>query len=982
MPIKQESINRDLYGLLKSHGYKPDLFNSSGKKVSIPEEAEAFQFEFIKDGQKYGKVTATIDGLHRLILYYGEDVNDSPKANSDTSEGLSFTDLRKHLKRFAKTRGLGFELKNEDNLEADMAKRDYTKREEISEGYYPISKTKSYSDNVPSTKIIIQHSKVMQEGEQRFRSIEKIFVENVNGERFLLPTNKPGIARVYARHISEGGTPYDDRGTHLTSLVEEYSKMAGFVRATKGKQFNESAQRLINEGINHYSKLRETLHKMAGKKGYREYFDNYSPALMEDETAADLSEMFLQSSLDPRIETVMPILSKLSKSLVETENNEVKELEEWADSIIGDSLELDEQQLDEKCWDTHKQVGMKKKGSRMVPNCVPKEAVAEDSLNELFEPQIDYYQLANGKIIQASYRPLPNLNAVPGTVKISYINPALKPQGSSFDSTGRIKRWDKAPDGVKQAIQKFVSNPNQGVAEGHEMCPECGGAMYSEEMINEKKDACYYKVKSRYKVWPSAYASGALVKCRKKGAKNWGSKTESMAEGGFDIPEIPRAPTPKPPKQPGVVEDNSQDIVVRLDGETVPGRINDIDHARNKASKLISYGKGKVAEVYVNGKLKMRMKLNTPREYFDERGVAEGVGNLAQALDKMSGGYWGWHQDEEESRPDLDVYHFDDGEGGFYATGIIKHNLKTDKVYVKFDDRADYYGENVDQIFPNIGAALKSLSFMRPEQDTRGRSYDVLATREPVTPDDLYKSDRVGRKGALSGGAANRLKDKIRSAQGRLGPKGELPRPRPRLVYSKQDMSEAGPFSYGAKKPRKGSVADLAAKKRQEQEKNKKPIEPKDQMVGTARVKKDVDEGFDELAAYMKAAIAPKPRGGAGIKRGTYGQPGRRRGRPVGPTGGEGSNIPHAVDFDRPHSERSAGRRLPRFIDDYDAIRRSDVDENSVRDKLHRRHQELRKKSGLPDPDYYKEFAKSYDIEDDKQRMAVQAAIKRKYKVK
>ena len=37
-----------------------------------------------------------------------------------------------------------------------------------------------------------------------------------------------------------------------------------------------------------------------------------------------------------------------------------------------------------------------------------------------------------------------------------------------------------------------------------------------------KKDACYYKVKSRYSVWPSAYASGALVKCRKVGAKNWG----------------------------------------------------------------------------------------------------------------------------------------------------------------------------------------------------------------------------------------------------------------------------------------------------------------------------------------------------------------------------------------------------------------------------------------------------------------------------
>lgn len=38
-----------------------------------------------------------------------------------------------------------------------------------------------------------------------------------------------------------------------------------------------------------------------------------------------------------------------------------------------------------------------------------------------------------------------------------------------------------------------------------------------------KKDACYYKVKSRYKEWPSAYASGALVQCRKVGAENWGN---------------------------------------------------------------------------------------------------------------------------------------------------------------------------------------------------------------------------------------------------------------------------------------------------------------------------------------------------------------------------------------------------------------------------------------------------------------------------
>jgi hypothetical protein len=64
-------------------------------------------------------------------------------------------------------------------------------------------------------------------------------------------------------------------------------------------------------------------------------------------------------------------------------------------------------------------------------------------------------------------------------------------------------------------------------------CSECGGPAFSTLILAEKHDACYNKVRSRYKVWPSAYASGALVQCRKKGAANWGNKTknEDVAEG-------------------------------------------------------------------------------------------------------------------------------------------------------------------------------------------------------------------------------------------------------------------------------------------------------------------------------------------------------------------------------------------------------------------------------------------------------------------
>tara|TARA_R100001015_G_C4606764_1_gene161823 strand:+ start:590 stop:820 length:231 start_codon:yes stop_codon:yes gene_type:complete len=46
------------------------------------------------------------------------------------------------------------------------------------------------------------------------------------------------------------------------------------------------------------------------------------------------------------------------------------------------------------------------------------------------------------------------------------------------------------------------------------------------------KDACYRKVKARYKVFPSAYASGAIAKCRKVGAANYGKSTVKKALGG------------------------------------------------------------------------------------------------------------------------------------------------------------------------------------------------------------------------------------------------------------------------------------------------------------------------------------------------------------------------------------------------------------------------------------------------------------------
>ena len=85
------------------------------------------------------------------------------------------------------------------------------------------------------------------------------------------------------------------------------------------------------------------------------------------------------------------------------------------------------------------------------------------------------------------------------------------PKKADRNKNGELEKWEE------NIGKKIFGDDEDGDEEEEEEedNEDCG-----EE---EEQDACYKKVKSRYDVWPSAYASGALVKCRKVGAKNWGN---------------------------------------------------------------------------------------------------------------------------------------------------------------------------------------------------------------------------------------------------------------------------------------------------------------------------------------------------------------------------------------------------------------------------------------------------------------------------
>ena len=114
---------------------------------------------------------------------------------------------------------------------------------------------------------------------------------------------------------------------------------------------------------------------------------------------------------------------------------------------------------------------------------------------------------------------------------------AAKPTYVKTDSPRKMKKEEtevseatypsdfRNPDGSKRSVaKKKTGRPNaQGPESGRKEIDE---AKDKKGKGSGTKDACYHKVKSRYSVWPSAYASGALVKCRKVGAANWGNSTK------------------------------------------------------------------------------------------------------------------------------------------------------------------------------------------------------------------------------------------------------------------------------------------------------------------------------------------------------------------------------------------------------------------------------------------------------------------------
>ena len=127
---------------------------------------------------------------------------------------------------------------------------------------------------------------------------------------------------------------------------------------------------------------------------------------------------------------------------------------------------------------------------------------ASDYLSSVFH-YMDYEMMSSEEMTESRTKIVQAIKAKSEQSEPTYKETISKKFQAKLDEVSKKK--------TKPVLEDFVGKP------------------ISEEEFDrlaEKQDACYHKVKARYKVWPSAYASGALVQCRKKGAANWGNKSK------------------------------------------------------------------------------------------------------------------------------------------------------------------------------------------------------------------------------------------------------------------------------------------------------------------------------------------------------------------------------------------------------------------------------------------------------------------------
>ena len=162
--------------------------------------------------------------------------------------------------------------------------------ESIGEGFSAMSgSSKTSYQGLDSVKLIVRHKKEVNEETRgaRSRNIHSIFIQR-GDERFKMAENNLKAARAMARHVKNGGEPFDNIGHTINEMATEQRKLREFVRYVKrAKLVNEENESYVNIAMENINYITTAFTKLAGVRSYatavEDVSDRRNTEVLEDD---------------------------------------------------------------------------------------------------------------------------------------------------------------------------------------------------------------------------------------------------------------------------------------------------------------------------------------------------------------------------------------------------------------------------------------------------------------------------------------------------------------------------------------------------------------------------------------------------------------------------------------------------------------------------------------------------------------------------
>lgn len=319
-------ISQDLFDKVRSRFQNLEMGDETGAVTIDPAEARFFDFDFVLEGNDFGRVSISLNDLGSLKIYYSQGITEH---QDDPAKRLWYNFL-KEMRQFAMRRLLRFDTR--DIVKTNLDRNDFqylatkgSKDEDMTqmnESRWSQRSTKKTSRAVKgTTEVIVRHNRSVDEmypgARSQKKNIKAIFIQNKDGERFKYPFIHPAGAFAMAQHVDHGGVPHDPAGKAIMRMSEQIAQLQEFQRQVQRTQLHDDAMGIADRAHSRLMELRSMVEALGKRHHYENWVADFNET--EDDGLAELDPVtmeeyktkFTQTNFKEELAQFFPLIHKI-----------------------------------------------------------------------------------------------------------------------------------------------------------------------------------------------------------------------------------------------------------------------------------------------------------------------------------------------------------------------------------------------------------------------------------------------------------------------------------------------------------------------------------------------------------------------------------------------------------------------------------------------------------------------------------------------